>query len=134
VQVAQQPLTFELMLKKAGPPPLVGGCEFWQDGCEAASGGGKEADFDISLGLFKRGQGPPPTPLPDYSRTPCKSVLDYYAWYNNWGSKLRVLWDSEHPVQKLQKTYTAPKTRTPEEPEYTPRRVGVAEVCEQSGW
>lgn len=127
-----EPVTFETMCKRAGPPPSVSGSDFWSEG----DGGGEKADFDIGFSMFKRGQGPPPMPLrDDNGMARSKFVHAYMNWYNKWGLSLETLWKAEHPQPKPKTTHAKTNTRVEEDvTDYVPRRPGVAEITANSGW
>lgn len=129
-QTKAEPLTFELQRKNAGPPPNVTASDFWSEGDINTD----MAIFDMGFSAFKRGLGPPPTPLRDDNGMACSPLVNaYYNWYDKWGFSLNNLWNAEHP-QKHTKINTNKLKDTYIEEESAPRRPGVAEVCANSGW
>jgi hypothetical protein len=136
-------MTFEQMRTRAGPPPNVSGCEFQDSSArEDRSGGGAEYDFDVSLSMFKKGQGPPPVPLYDDSRPEARmaNVTKYIIWWNNWGNRLVTLWHKEkvNTKKSIQKSVgarsLAAASNSTNDTTAVNKRAELEVVCEQSGW
>lgn len=88
-------MDFEQLRKRAGPPPVVFGCSYYDPSFgEGNSGGAEQSNFDSSLQDFKHGLCPPPFPLYDGSHADARDsgVIAYDAWFAQWGKLLRKKW------------------------------------------
>ena len=139
-------MNFDQLRARAGPPPTVSGCDYYNNGAgEGNSDGAEKYNFDSSIGLFKMGRGAPPAPLIDNNRPDARApgVIAYHKWYSLWGNKLTTQWYKEHPratpIKKdrtsppatTRDTYTAPTAPTAPT---VPKRPLVDLVTEKSGW
>lgn len=142
-------MNFDQLRARAGPPPTVFGCDYYNNGAgEGNSDGAEKYNFDSSMGLFKQGRGAPPLPLIDNNRSDARApgVTAYHKWYSLWGAKLTTQWYKEHPratpINKERKTspptttasITASTTASTTTAPTAPRRAQVAAVAEKSGW
>jgi hypothetical protein len=133
-------MTFKQLHARAGPPPTVSGCSFFnvQDG-EGNSGGARNESFDSSLYLYKKMQGPPPIPL-DHDKTQSdweglggKDVKAYCRWYDEWGTRLTIQWKKEHSMPELPKKTTVRTTTIKKEEDIKINR-NIPDAGPKSGW
>jgi hypothetical protein len=101
--------------------------------------GEMEADmvlFDSAMVMFRRGQGPPPTPLRAARYNSSAEVRAYEAWWGRTGAALARKWlAAAAPAPKKVEPVAAAKkvvAATAKE-EAGPRRI-VTEVSASSGW
>jgi hypothetical protein len=141
-------MNFEQLRARAGPPPTVSGCDYYNNGAgEGNSDGAEKYNFDSSIGLFKQGRGAPPAPLLDNNRPEARApgVIAYGKWYSLWGNKLTTQWYKEHPratpIKKTSPPATLPTASTsysvtPTAPTAStaPKRAEITVVAEKSGW
>lgn len=103
VRAEQLAMSFEQLRKRAGPPPAVFGCSFYDPSYgEGNSGGAQQAAFDADWLDFKKGLCPPPYPLYNASHDDAvdSGVVAYEKWFNLWGNLLHKKWRQEHPSNK----------------------------------
>lgn len=96
-------MDFEQLRKRAGPPPVVFGCSYYDPSFgEGNSGGAEQINFDSSLQDFKRGLCPPPWPLYDDSHADARDsgVVAYDAWFAQWGKLLHKKWAEKSAPKK----------------------------------
>lgn len=111
-------MDFEQLRKRAGPPPVVFGCAYYDPSfCEGSSGGAEQLNFDSSLQDFKRGLCPPPYPLYDASHPDARDsgVIAYDAWFAQWGKLLRNKWTEKSAPTSAKKPIVtaAPSKKEP---------------------
>jgi hypothetical protein len=99
-------MSFDQLRKRAGPPPVVSGCSYYDPSfCEGSSGGAEQLNFDSSLQDFKSGLCPPPYPLYDASHPDARDsgVIAYDAWFAQWGKLLRKKWTEKSAPTSVKK-------------------------------
>jgi hypothetical protein len=155
-QIRQECLSmnYDQLKIRAGPPPSVSSDDYggvWEQGGEG-EGGRTCILFDENLRLYKQGRCPPPVPLffgghdepivdaalamdgvvKVLSKSPSAIKREAYAsWYEQWGKRLRFLWEKDHTVHTTKKPV---QKRVEEEKPKGPSRFLVEEVSPHSGW
>lgn len=112
-------MSFDQLRKRAGPPPVVFGCSYYDPTHgEGDSGGAQNAFFDSCFQDFKNGLCPPPYPLYDGSHADAvdSGVIAYGKWFSQWGKLLHRKWREEHSSTPSKKSIVIPSTirRQPE--------------------
>lgn len=133
-------MNFNQLRMRAGPPPTVSGCDFYNPSHgEGNSGGDVCADFDEGFRMFKKGLCAPPEPLyhaegmSDALTTANKNVKAYQRWYSEWGYRLTQVWKKENTIKNTKNIQKEKKVDTPL-PVKKSNRILPEIPAEKSGW